>query len=111
MNASHNEQYPSWRRWLEAKTEATWREVSQLSELKEGKTPKVLKKYSKLSLTEALETAKHSDTALALHLTFPVCSGSKVSLMSSAVITHTHTHTPSEVGFKAPISRHQHKGR
>ena len=58
-------QYSLWRRQLEAKIKATLREVSKLSELEKGKTPKVLKKNSKLSITVALETAKHRLTALA----------------------------------------------
>ncbi len=37
MNSiSHKEYYPSWKRRLKTKIEATWREVSQLSELQKG---------------------------------------------------------------------------
>ena len=43
---------------METKIKATWRENSQLSELEKGKTTKVIKKYSKLSITGALKTAK-----------------------------------------------------
>ena len=47
------------------KIRAPQREVSQLSELEKGKTTKVLRKYSQLSVTEALETAKQWLTVLA----------------------------------------------
>ena len=49
---------------MEVKIKGTQREVSQLSELQKGETTKVLKKYSKLSISEALETAKKRLTAL-----------------------------------------------
>ena len=38
----------------------TEREVSKLLELEKGKTTKVIWKYSKLSITEAQDTSKHS---------------------------------------------------
>ena len=50
------------------KIKAARRDVSQLSELEKGKTTKVPKKYRKLSVTEALETAKQRLTALAARL-------------------------------------------
>ena len=53
---------------MEGKNKATQRKVSQLSELKKGKTTKVLK-YSQLSITEALEAAEQWLTALASCLT------------------------------------------
>ena len=61
-------QYPPWRRLLEAKIKAAWREVSHLSELERGKTTKVLKNYSKFFITKALETAKWRLTGLAARL-------------------------------------------
>eukprot|EP00064_Thunnus_orientalis_P011705 superscaffoldBa00001715_g11736 len=55
----HKEHYPPWRRRLEAKIKATQREVSQLSELQKGVGTKgIPRKYNKLSIPEALETAK-----------------------------------------------------
>eukprot|EP00064_Thunnus_orientalis_P015365 superscaffoldBa00002837_g15417 len=66
MNTINKEHYPQWRRRLEAKIKATRREVSQLSELKKGVGTKgIPKKYNKLSIPEALETAKQGLTALA----------------------------------------------
>uniref|UniRef100_A0A3Q0R276 Hyperpolarization activated cyclic nucleotide-gated potassium channel 3 n=1 Tax=Amphilophus citrinellus TaxID=61819 RepID=A0A3Q0R276_AMPCI len=64
---SHKEPYPPWKRWLEAKIKAAQREVSQLSELQKGAMKSgVPKKYNnKLSVPEALETAKQRLTALA----------------------------------------------
>ena len=53
------EQYSPWRQRLEAKIKATQREVSQLSELQKGAMKKELpEKHNKLSIPEALETAK-----------------------------------------------------
>ena len=66
---SHKEHYPPWRRRLEAKIKATQREVSQLSELQKGVGMKgIPRKYNKLSIPEALETAKQRLTALATRL-------------------------------------------
>uniref|UniRef100_A0A669EZW7 Reverse transcriptase domain-containing protein n=1 Tax=Oreochromis niloticus TaxID=8128 RepID=A0A669EZW7_ORENI len=65
---SHKGQYPPWRRRLEGKIKVARREVSQLTELQKGATKKVHKKYSKLSIPEALETAKQRLTALASRL-------------------------------------------
>uniref|UniRef100_A0A3P9C3E3 Potassium channel, subfamily K, member 10a n=1 Tax=Maylandia zebra TaxID=106582 RepID=A0A3P9C3E3_9CICH len=65
---SHKGQYPPWRRRLEGKIKVARREVSQLTELQKGATNKVPKKYSKLSIPEALETAKQRLTALASRL-------------------------------------------
>ena len=50
---------------MEATIKATQRQVSPLSELGKGKTTKVLKKYSKLSITEALKTVKPATALLA----------------------------------------------
>ncbi|KAA8577610.1 hypothetical protein FQN60_007909, partial [Etheostoma spectabile] len=55
-------------RRLEAKIKATRREVSQLSELQKGARKGLSKKYNKLSIPEALETAKQRLTALATRL-------------------------------------------
>ena len=56
---SSKRQYPQWRQRLDTKIQATRREVSQPSELQKGATKKELpEKYNKLSIPEALETAK-----------------------------------------------------
>ncbi|TWW63296.1 hypothetical protein D4764_03G0003040 [Takifugu flavidus] len=67
---SHKEQMVPWRRRLEAKIMATRREVSLLTELSRGVNPRTEqpKKYNKLSIPEALETAKQRLTALATRL-------------------------------------------
>uniref|UniRef100_A0A7N8XHF5 Reverse transcriptase domain-containing protein n=1 Tax=Mastacembelus armatus TaxID=205130 RepID=A0A7N8XHF5_9TELE len=67
MHSTTKEQYPAWRRRLEAKIRVTRREVSQLSEL-QRRGMKFGKKYSRLSIPEALETAKQRLTALATRL-------------------------------------------
>jgi len=60
ITRSSKGQYATCRRGLEAKTKATWREVSHLSELQKGAMKrKLLKKYNKLSIPEALGTVKH----------------------------------------------------
>ncbi len=61
---SHKEHYPP----SKAKIKATRREVSQLSELQKGVRKGLPKKYNKLSIPEALETAKQRLTALATRL-------------------------------------------
>jgi len=54
---------------LEAKIKATWRVVSQLSELQKCVMKRELpQKYNKLSIPEALKTVKQQLTALASHL-------------------------------------------
>lgn len=63
---SYKEQYPPLRRRLETKIKAEW--ISQLSELQKGVMKKVPNKFSKLSIPEALGTAKQRLTALASRL-------------------------------------------
>ena len=60
LNVSRKGQYPTRQRWLVANIKPTQREVSQLSELEKGKTTKIPKTYKKLSITEPVETAKHT---------------------------------------------------
>ena len=60
MDMVHKNQYPSWKRRLEAKIKATQNKVSQLAELHSGNMVNkgVPRKYNKLSIPEALEIAK-----------------------------------------------------
>ena len=67
MGSGHNKQYPPWKRRLEAKIRATRREVSQLAELNKGNKG-APRKHNKLSIPEALETAKQRLAALATRL-------------------------------------------
>ncbi|XP_078026439.1 uncharacterized protein LOC144464171 [Epinephelus lanceolatus] len=70
MDMVHKNQYPPWKRLLEAKIKATQREVSQLTKLHRSNMVNkgAPRKYNKLSIPEALETAKQRLTALATRL-------------------------------------------
>lgn len=71
LNKTRKRQCPSCRRRLEARIKATQGEFSLLSELQKGNTKKDLhvpKTYSKLSISEAMETAKLMLKALTTRL-------------------------------------------
>ena len=61
MDMVHKNQYPSWKRRLEAKIKATQNKVSQLAELHSGNMVNTV-------VQQAVETAKQRQTALATRL-------------------------------------------
>ncbi|XP_078026514.1 uncharacterized protein LOC144464187 [Epinephelus lanceolatus] len=70
MDMVHTNQYPPWKRRLEAKIKATQRQVNQLAELHRGNMVNkgLPRKYNKLPIPEALKTAKQRLTAPATRL-------------------------------------------
>ncbi|XP_055361305.1 uncharacterized protein LOC129603548 [Betta splendens] len=68
-HGSHEKQYPPWKRRLEAKIKAARREVSQMTEAQRGAMKRPMpKRYSQMTIPEALETAKQRLQASASRL-------------------------------------------
>ncbi|XP_055364306.1 uncharacterized protein LOC129604011 [Betta splendens] len=66
---SHEKQYPPWKRRSEAKIKTARREMSQMTEAQRGAMKRPMpKRYSQMTIPEALETAKQRLQALASRL-------------------------------------------